>query len=320
MIWAADLDRSPIALTVSQDQSVCLTANHTSNSVSLVDLASGRVLDELAVGRGPADLAWITETTAIVSLLHDDALVEVSRTGNSLKLVRKIPVGDEPRGLALSKDRKTVYVALGGDDAVAMIDLTAKSDVAIPRLPTSGIPKTVRISPDGRWLITCTAVPATVYVHDLDTKQLVSERRLFDGAFNPGVPTVTRDSQLLIMPHAVNREFSVTAQMIDIGWVIDNRISKLPLPDGEPSSQKQLGLDIRGQAVGDAYAAAFSPDESRLMVTCGGDSRVAGHRLPLDSVAEGGPGRFSASRHAKGQVQVSPDQVGGTPAGNQRAG
>lgn len=314
-IWAADLDRSPIALTVSQDQSVCLTANHTSNSVSLVDLASGRVLDELAVGRGPADLAWITETTAIVSLLHDDALVEVSRTGNSLKLLRKIPVGDEPRGLALSRDRKTVYVALGGDDAVAMVDLTAKSDVAIPRLPASGIPKTLRISPDGRWLVTCTAVPATVYVHDLDTKQLVSERRLFDGAFNPGVPTMTRDSQLLIMPHAVNREFSVTAQMIDIGWVIDNRISKLPLPDGEPSSQKQLGLDIRGQAVGDAYAAAFSPDESRLMVTCGGTHELLVIDFPSIPWPKGDPGDFLPAAMQKDKSKFRRIKLGGRPLG-----
>ena len=69
----------------------------------------------------------------------------------------------------------------------------------------------MRVSPDGRWLVACTAVPATIYVFDLDTKQLVSERRLFDGAFNPGIPAMTKDSQLLVMPHAVNREFSVTA-------------------------------------------------------------------------------------------------------------
>ncbi|MBS0204174.1 MAG: c-type cytochrome [Planctomycetes bacterium] len=312
---AVDGDRSPIALAVSSDQSVCLTANHTSGSVSLIDLASGRVLDELAVGRGPADLAWTNDSRAIVSLLHDDALVEVSRTGNSLKLLRTIPVGDEPRGLALSKDRRTVYVALGGEDAVAIVDLSAAPGTSIPTLPASGIPKTVRVSPDGRWLITCTAVPATVYVHDLDTRQLVSERRLFDGAFNPGIPAMTRDSQLLVMPHAVNREFSVTAQMIDIGWVIDNRISKLPLPDGEPSSQKQLGLDIRGKAVGDAYAAVFSPDESRLMVTCGGTHELLIIDFPSIPWPKGDPGDFLPAAMQKDPSRFRRIKLGGRPLG-----
>ena len=91
---------------------------------------------------------------------------------------------------------------------------------------------------------------------------------------DPGVPAITKDSGLVVLPHAVNREFSVTPQMIDIGWVIDNRISKLPLPDGEPSTQKQLGLDIRGNAVGDAYAAAFSPDQTLLVVTAEDETDV----------------------------------------------
>src|SRR5262245_29975062 len=46
-------DRSPIAVAVSPDRSVCVTANHTGGSVSLIDVRSGRLLGELEVGRGP---------------------------------------------------------------------------------------------------------------------------------------------------------------------------------------------------------------------------------------------------------------------------
>ena len=313
---ANDADRSPLALALTSDRTVCLTANHTGGSVSLVDLAAGRVLAELAVGSGPADVAWINDSTALVSLLHDDAVAVVSRTGNTLKLTRKIPVGDEPRGLALSKDRRTAYVALGGEDAVAVIDLQAThAAVPVTKLAAPGIPKIVRVSPDGRWLVTGSAVPATIYVHDLDTKQLVSERRLFDGAFNPGIPAMTKDSQLLVMPHAVNREFSVTPQMIDIGWVIDNRISKLPLPDGEPSTQKQLGLDIRGQAVGDAYAAEFTPDESRLVVTCGGTHELLVIDFPSIPWPKGDPGDFLPAAMQRDKSKFRRIKLGGRPQG-----
>ena len=104
--------------------------------------------------------------------------------------------------------------------------------------------------------------------------------------------------------------------MIDIGWVIDNRISKLPLPDGEPSTQKQLGLDIRGHAVGGADAAGFTPDESRLVVTC-----TAGLTNYWSSNSVRSPGRrvtrsdFPASRRCReDKSKFRRIKLGGRPA------
>ncbi len=318
---ADEPDRSPISLAVNGDGRACLTANHTSGSVSLVNLKDGRVESELAVGRGPADVVWLDETTAIVSLLHDDALAVVKRNGGKLTLHRAAIVGDEPRGIALSKDGKRLFVALGGEDAIAVVEiaglLNAKSDGqqpgAVTRYLAPGIPKMVRVSPDGRWLVACCAVPSAILVYDLTTNALVSERRLFDGAFNPGVPAITKDSGLVVLPHAVNREFSVTPQMIDIGWVIDNRISKLPLPDGEPSTQKQLGLDIRGNAVGDAYAAAFSPDQSLLVVTAGGTHELLVIDFGSIPWPKGDPGDFLPAAMQKDKSSFRRIELGGRP-------
>ncbi len=318
---ADERDRSPIALAVSGNGSMCLTANHTSGSVSLVNLKDGRVESELAVGRSPTDVVWLDETTAVVSLLHDDALAVVKWSGGKLTLHRAAFVGDEPRGIAVSKDKRVVYVALGGEDAIAVVEiaglLNAKSDGQQPRSVTRysapGIPKSVRVSPDGHWLVACCAVPSAILVYDLMTNALVSERRLFDGAFNPGVPAITKDSGLVVLPHAVNREFSVTPQMIDIGWVIDNRISKLPLPDGEPSTQKQLGLDIRGNAVGDAYAAAFSPDQSLLLVTAGGTHELLVIDFGSIPWPKGDPGDFLPAAMQKDKSSFRRIELGGRP-------
>jgi len=326
---ADEPDRSPISLAANADGSACLTANHTSGSVSLVSLKDGRVESELAVGRGPADVIWLDETTALVSLLHDDALAVVKRSGGKLSLLGKVFVGDEPRGVAISKDKRFAYVALGGEDAVSVLDVAALRDVVTKApqtnavltslearhslLPAPGIPKMVRVSPDGRWLVTCCAVPSAVLVYDLQTNELVSERRLFDGAFNPGVPAITKDSGLVVLPHAVNREFSVTPQMIDIGWVIDNRISKLPLPDGEPSTQKQLGLDIRGNAVGDAYAAAFSPDQSLLVVTAGGTHELLVIDFGSIPWPKGDPGDFLPAAMQRDKSSFRRIELGGRP-------
>ena len=71
---AADLagtvvDRSPMSLDLSPDRSLVATANHTSGTVSLVELDSGRVLYEARCGRRPVDVAWWDARTLLVSSL-----------------------------------------------------------------------------------------------------------------------------------------------------------------------------------------------------------------------------------------------------------
>jgi YVTN family beta-propeller protein len=63
-------------------------------------------------------------------------------------VVATIPVGNRPRGLAISPDGKRAYIALGRDDAVAVLDI-AKHEV-VDRIPVGSDPEQVALSPDGR--------------------------------------------------------------------------------------------------------------------------------------------------------------------------
>ena len=101
--------------------------------------------------------------------------------------------------------------------------------------------------------------------------------------------------------------------MIDIGWVIDNRLSKLPLPDGEPGDQKQLGLDIRGKAVGDANAVALSPDEKFAVVTCGGTHELLVIEFPSIPWPKGDPGDFLPEIMRKDSSRFRRIKLGGRP-------
>ena len=103
---AADLagtvgDRSPMSLDLSPDRSLVATANHTSGTVSLVEIDSGRVLYEARCGRRPVDVAWWNARTLLVSLSQDDSVAVRSWQDGRLRLGRTIPVGDAPRGLAV---------------------------------------------------------------------------------------------------------------------------------------------------------------------------------------------------------------------------
>src|SRR5437867_9108747 len=65
-------------------------------------------------------------------------------------VIATIPVGKRPRGMALSPDRRTVYVALGQDDAIGVIDVTK---AAMSRTMRAGRdPELVAESPDGKTL------------------------------------------------------------------------------------------------------------------------------------------------------------------------
>ena len=61
------VDRSPVDLVVADDGSWLATANQSSDSVSLVRVSDGRVLDEVKVGRRPESIALRGESQLLVS-------------------------------------------------------------------------------------------------------------------------------------------------------------------------------------------------------------------------------------------------------------
>ncbi len=271
-----DVDRSPYSVAVSADGRYCVSANHTSDTVSLVDLQAGRIVTEYRCGRGPVDVAWIDTTSFLVSLLHDDAVAVIQCEGLTLKTIATIPVGDEPRGVAIVRkpadSDQLAFVAVSGTDQVAVIDL--KQRQVVQRISVGGQPRTLAVAPNGRWLVTCCSVPGEVFVHEIGSYKLLNRRTVFDDAFNLGVPFILADSSACIFPHPINRTFPVNFDNVEKGWAIDNRLTRVPLPVGEYWKQKQLGLDKRGDAAGDAHTAAVSPDGEWLIVTCGGSHEL----------------------------------------------
>lgn len=308
-----DIDRSPLAVALSPNGRYCVTANHTAGSVSLVDLKSGRVVNELQCGNGPVDVVWVGDETILVSLLDDDSVAVLGRRGNRLKQVQVIPVGDEPRGIAVLavRSQRRAFVALAGVDRVAVIDL--KTHAVIKRIPVGGIPRTLAVSPDGKWLVTCCNVPGELFVHDTATYKLVSRRTIFDDGFSLSRPVILANSSHVILSDPINRTFPVSQDNIEKGWVVDNRLTKLSLPDGEYWQQKQIGLDTRGRAAGDVNAVAVSPDGKWLAVSCGGSHEL----LVIDNkqlkwpVAD--PGDFVPYHLLEGDDALRHVKLGGRP-------
>src|SRR5262249_11763296 len=154
-----------------------------------------------------------------------------------------------------------------GSDEVVVLDWTSRKRVHA--WPSPREPRDLALSPDGRMLAAASTRSAQVRVWDTASRKEVWERTVIDG-FNLRGLQFSPDAKELVCGHAFRREFPVSRGNIDSGWVIDNRLTKLPLATDTRPDYWQIGLDIRGQAVADVHGMAFSADGKTLIVAASG--------------------------------------------------
>ncbi len=106
------VERHPTAMILNRDKSKLYVVNSNADSVSVIDTASNKVLENI-----------------------------------NLKLAEKEPIGGSPEGLALSDDEKTLYVANAHANAVAVVSL--KSQVSSPKSNESS--KLIGFIPTGQY-------------------------------------------------------------------------------------------------------------------------------------------------------------------------
>src|SRR4051812_3879571 len=103
-----------------------LTANHGSDSLSLVDLAAGKVLAEAPCGRRPVAVACSADgRRAAVSNLWSGTLSLFAMDGPALRPAGRVAVGPFPRGLAFAPGGQ-LYAAVAGSDEVVTVDWSSR--------------------------------------------------------------------------------------------------------------------------------------------------------------------------------------------------
>jgi YVTN family beta-propeller protein len=272
--------RSPIALALSADGSRLLVANQSSGTVSLIDPQSGAVLHEIPTGEKPSGIA-ISRDGRRGAVTHwygyDLAVLEVGPS--QLAVAGRVEVGPEPRGIAIAADGRTAYVAVGVSNEVVRVDLEARHVTG--RLQVGREPRGLALSPDGSRLLVGNARSRSLTL--ITTASFKVERTLPIDGDNLRQVAISPDGQFGYVANMKNRGFSTTRNNIDLGWVLGQRLTRVPI-DGLESFET-LSLDPRGKAVADAFGAAISGDGRYLAVSCGGTHelllfRTDGKRLP----------------------------------------
>jgi len=189
-----DPDRSgtryPAGLAVSNDGRHLLVAENLADSLAVIDLSTGGVVQRLAAGRYPYGVVVAPDSTVYVSAWGgDDVRVFRPNQRGVYALVRQIEVARHPSSMLLNRSGSRLFVTSGSTDRVSVVDtrtgrvMTDLPDPA-PAGPSEGsTPNALALSSDGTRLFVAEADNNAVAVFDL-------------GARTAGVPAATGDDRL----------------------------------------------------------------------------------------------------------------------------
>ncbi|GAB3569785.1 hypothetical protein GCM10027405_33540 [Arthrobacter alkaliphilus] len=125
-------------------------ANFSSNTVSAVDLSTGKSLAEIPVGAGPGMVVTSPDKTkAFVANQNSNSVTEIDVASDAV--IATIPTGKVPAGLAVSPNSKTLWVADYSDNAVQPVDVA--TGVAGAKIAVGAGPENLGITPDGSTLV-----------------------------------------------------------------------------------------------------------------------------------------------------------------------
>src|SRR5512146_1448268 len=166
--------RYPAGIALSPDGAMLYVAENLADSLAVIDLASGRVVQRLATERYPYDVVVDAQGTVYVSAWGGNTVsVFTPASGGSLSDAGRIRVARHPSALLLNGDGSRLFVVSGSTDHVAVVD--ARSRQVVRRLldpppagPNEGsTPNAIALSPDGTRLFAAEADANAVGVFEL---------------------------------------------------------------------------------------------------------------------------------------------------------
>ena len=168
------LGRYPAGIAVSGDGRRLYVAENLADSLAVVDVDAGTVVQRLATERYPYDVVVDPRGTVYVSAWGGSTVSTFPRApGGVLTEGDRIRVARHPSALLLNADGSRLFVASGSTDHVAVVDTKAHTVVARlsdppPAGPGEGsTPNALTLSKDGTRLFVAEADANAVAVFDL---------------------------------------------------------------------------------------------------------------------------------------------------------
>lgn len=308
------VDRSPVDLALSPDQSWLVTANETSNSISLIRVSDGQVIDEAACGKHPADVVACPDgKTVLVTSEWSGEVIIFEVADDTLKRLATIDVGFEPCGLTVTGDSRRAFVGLVASGQVAELDL--QSYRVLKRIDVGHWPRYLTLSADDSRLAVGCSGESKIHVLDATTGESLYSEPLTYGV-NIGHMIPSADGQYAYFTWMVSRTNPINVGNLRKGWLLASRIGRVRL-DG-PADREAISLDVPRRAVADPHGIVISRDGQRLVASSSGTHELLVYRLgDLPFVGAGGPGDLIDRALEDDADRFHRIEVGGRPMGLQ---
>lgn len=284
--------RGPIDVVLADDESWALTINELSSSLSLIDLKTRQVIDEVSCAGRPAACVKLPGNELLVScrdagLVRRYAVRSGSQSGASkLECTAEIQVGFEPLGMTVDVHRMRTFVGLLASGEVAEIDL--QDNRLLRRFAVGKWPRYLAVSPAGDKLAVGLSGQSSVAVCELPSGEVAYEVPL-SGGINLGMFQCSADGLYVYFPWMIYRSNPIDPGNIRRGWVLASRIGRVRL-DG-PATREAISLDVPRLAVADPHGLAMTGDESWMAVTSAGTQELLVYRTSyMPFIGAGGPG------------------------------
>jgi YVTN family beta-propeller protein len=165
--------RSPAGPAPSPDGRFLYVAENLADSLAVIDVEHGTVVQRLATQRYPYDVAVDSSGIVYVSAWGGNTVSRFVASNSWLRDDGRMTVARHPSSLALSRDGTRLFVASGSTDHVAVVDTRSRRVIARlldppPAGPNEGAtPNALALSPDGTRLFVAEADANAVAVFDL---------------------------------------------------------------------------------------------------------------------------------------------------------
>jgi cytochrome c peroxidase len=316
--------RSPFDLALVGSRWI-VTANATGDSVSLIDRAAGRAVDERPVGARPTSVAAVGADSLLVVVSEAGDVVRLEVRGDRLVESGRLHVGFEPRGVAVSADGSVAFVTLALGERLVMFDPVSLA--LLETIEVGRLPRGVAVSPDGKTVAVACSAGAEIVVVDVAARAVRSRHR-FHG-INLGDVRFSASGGTVFFAWTYDAGSHPSPGNIRRGWVTGSRLGRLDL-GGTAGDQgagdaagaavedalRGLTLDVSGQAVGDVAGLALVEGEGatadgagpgrRILITAGGTHELVWLR---DADADRGDEAAGASDRPLPYTQISGSEV-----------
>ena len=243
-------------IDISADGTLLATANHDNGSVSIVDLASGKLLREIAVGKKLEGVSFLGLSHSLAATAYaDDKVVLVD--GDAGTILKTVAVFDEPYGVVATRDGAKAYVTLEYPGQVVEIDTAAGT--ILRTFAVGEFPRGIALATDESRLFVTEYYTAAVVAVDLATGKVVDRWQ--------GAPSENLARQIAVHPTRPKAYVPHIRSRVNVnrgeGSVVPF-VSVIDLAPGQERRRKPIPMDAFNNVfvVANPWEAAVSPDGS----------------------------------------------------------